>query len=152
MSAWLAWNGSDVEENVAKMPDKHLKAPTININHATKLTADSGFKLIQREPAIRPFVDLFATEAEEPVEDLNEDKDNTIEPIAHEVPPLPFKFLGMFWEGGDVKYFLQAGEVMYAIKVGDTFAQQYKLIDADSRKLTLMNLPLNITQDLLYGE
>jgi hypothetical protein len=113
--------------------------------------AEGDFRFVPRPPVTGEVVDIFAPAvAKRPQADI----ERVVKEVAPapQAPPVPFTFVGKMAEGDGVKVFLQANDVLYTVKVGDTFAQQYKLMGADNGKLSLLYLPLNITQTMFYGE
>lgn len=66
-------------------------------------------------------------------------------------PPLPFRFLGRLDDEATVKVFLQRGEQVYAVAVGDVIDRQYRVERIDAAQLTLVYLPLQQRQSLLLG-
>lgn len=151
LTLYLAWNSPEPET---------LSVKTANPVHATAsgqrrggqpVQPERDFRFALREPAGGEVVDLFAPAVvKRPPAELKQlAKMAALPPQA---PPLPFTFVGRIIEGDGIKVFLQANDVLYPVKVGDTFAQQYKLVGADGGKISLLYLPLNITQTMPYGE
>lgn len=67
-------------------------------------------------------------------------------------PPLPFTFVGKVIEGDGVKIFLQEDDVLHVLKLGETIGQRYKLVAVEEDKLSLLYLPMNTIQTMIYGE
>lgn len=66
-------------------------------------------------------------------------------------PPLPFRVLGRYSDGGDTGVFLQFNSQNLVARVGDTLVDQYKVEALSATTLTLRYLPLNETQTLDLG-
>lgn len=66
-------------------------------------------------------------------------------------PPLPFRYMGRLDEAATVKVFLQRGDRVYAVAVGDVIDGTYRLEQIDEARLTLVYLPLQISQFLPLG-
>lgn len=67
-------------------------------------------------------------------------------------PPLPFRFIGRMDDGATAKVFLQRGEQVYAVAVGDVIERQYRVERIDAAQMTLVYLPLQQRQPLLFGK
>jgi len=67
---------------------------------------------------------------------------------APQAPPLPFKVLGQYSQGGQAGVFLQYNDQNLVVHVGDTIAQQYKVESLSGTSLTLRYLPLDLQQTL----
>ena len=152
LTLYLVWNSPRSDSETAGLAQSRRAAPTAE-GHAKSgqlAAADEGFRFVARAPAAVEMVDLFAPAVvKRPQQELSRVAKEMAP--APQAPPLPFTFVGRISEGGEVKVFLQANDVLYNVKVGDTFAQQYKLMGADGGKLSLLYLPLNITQTMPYG-
>ncbi|HET8745251.1 MAG TPA: hypothetical protein VFM98_06585 [Ramlibacter sp.] len=66
-------------------------------------------------------------------------------------PPLPFSFLGRL-DDGKPKVFLQRGERLYAVAVGDVIDGQYRLERIEANQLLLTYLPMNVKQTITIGK
>jgi hypothetical protein len=64
---------------------------------------------------------------------------------------MPYSFLGRL-DDGTAKVFLQRGERLYAVSVGDVIDGQYRLERVDPAQLVLVYLPLNIPQTITIGK
>lgn len=110
---------------------------------------EANFNPAPRPQAETPVVDLFAPAIAAPVPELVNLDQAAPKPQA---PPLPFRFIGRIADGTGTRFFLEADDILYAVKVGDVFAERYQLTRDESGKLSLRYLPLNITQTMTYGE
>jgi hypothetical protein len=72
-------------------------------------------------------------------------------PPVQSAPPLPFRVLGRYSDGGDTGVFLQFNSQNLVARVGDTLVDQYKVEALSATTLTLRYLPLNETQTLDLG-
>ena len=70
---------------------------------------------------------------------------------AAQAPPLPFRVLGRYADGGEVAVFLQYNDQNLVVRVGDTVAQNYKVESLQGSTLTLLYTPLNQKQTLDVG-
>lgn len=110
---------------------------------------EANFNPAPQPQAETPIVDLFAPAIAAPVPELATLDQTMPRPQA---PPLPFRFIGRIADDTGTRFFLEADDILYAVKVGDVFAEQYQLTRDESGKLSLRYLPLNITQTMTYGE
>jgi hypothetical protein len=118
---------------------------------ASALPVSLDLRLLPRAKAVDEVVDLFApVVVKRPQADVNPIVKQAVP--KPQAPPLPFTFVGKIIEAGDIKIFLQANNVLYSPKVGEIFAQQYQLAGAENGKISLIYLPLKITQTMFYGE
>jgi hypothetical protein len=66
-------------------------------------------------------------------------------------PPLPFRVLGSYVQGGQVVVFLQQNDTNLVVRVGDTIGETYKVDSLDGSTLKLRYLPLDQVQTLELG-
>lgn len=66
-------------------------------------------------------------------------------------PPLPFVFLGSYVEGDSVRVFLDDGEALHMVKVGDIIDKKYR-VDRIDNAVRITYLPLNEAQILPIGD
>lgn len=66
-------------------------------------------------------------------------------------PPLPFRWLGRLDDTQTVKAFLQKGEQVYTVGVGDVIDGTYRVDSLQRGQMVLMYLPLSIPQTLTGG-
>ncbi len=151
LTLYLAWNSPQPETQATRVPARDSAAFTATDQTRAPMSRD--FRLAPRAQAVDDVVDLFAPavvkrlQVEQPV--VSQAAPARVVPQA---PPLPFTFVGKITEADGVKIFLQADNVLYSVKIGDIFAQQYQLAGVENGKLSLLYLPLNITQTMFYGE
>jgi len=67
-------------------------------------------------------------------------------------PPLPFSYTGSYQAvGGNLVIYLARGDKLYAVSPGDTLDGTYKIEGVNAGELSIMYLPLNISQNLRIG-
>jgi hypothetical protein len=88
-------------------------------------------------------IDLFSARNWQPVPDV-------IQVPAPSAPALPFRYLGKLLEDGTVTVFLSLGEKTYLVRKGDTVTE-YKVEEVTPEAMTLVYLPLNEIQNLVFG-
>lgn len=66
-------------------------------------------------------------------------------------PPLPFRYLGRYVEGTQITVFVAHNDQNHALKLGETFAINYKLDEIKDTSLSFTYLPLNQKQSLEIG-
>lgn len=75
----------------------------------------------------------------------------TARPAKAEAPPLPFAFIGRYVERGVTHVFLEQGEQLHTVKVGDIIDGQYRVEGIDSA-VRLIHLPTQEKQLLEIGD
>lgn len=119
---------------------------------ATSGLAGSGnapvqFKLEARLPVADQMTDLFAPIVAKKARVA----DAPAAPVVPVAPPLPFTFVGKMIENGRVKIFLQEGETLHTVSEGEMLGNRYKVLGVDNGKISLLYLPLNVTQTINVG-
>ncbi|MCX7081586.1 MAG: hypothetical protein NTV76_20045 [Pseudomonas sp.] len=71
-----------------------------------------------------------------------------VEPSA---PPLPFQFIGRMDDRRDLQVFLQNGEKLYVVRLGDVIDDTYRIERISATELSLVYLPLQLSQTLSVG-
>ncbi|NMG44740.1 secretion system X translation initiation factor, partial [Aromatoleum toluvorans] len=66
-------------------------------------------------------------------------------------PPVPYEYLGKLADGSSVRVFLVRGERPYTVTEGDVLDGNYKVQRITDTTMTLVYLPLNMTQTLPVG-
>jgi hypothetical protein len=66
-------------------------------------------------------------------------------------PALPFQFFGKLDDGERLRVFLLRGERIHTVSVGDVIDGTYRVERIDGGQMTLIYLPLNISQTLSVG-
>lgn len=65
----------------------------------------------------------------------------TVAPQLQSVPPLPFKYMGSFMDGGEVTIYLAKGDETVVAHVNDTLQSTYKIISITSQAVEMEYLP-----------
>lgn len=66
-------------------------------------------------------------------------------------PPLPFQFIGKLDDHAHLRVFLQEGEQVHVVQVGDVIGGTYKVQKITANQMTLLYLPLKISQSMAVG-
>jgi hypothetical protein len=77
----------------------------------------------------------------------------TVTPLSEKpvAPPLPFRVMGRYEDGGKSMVFLLQADQSWAIREGDTFSENYRVERITSNAIHLRYLPLNEVQVLEIG-
>ncbi len=90
-------------------------------------------------------------EAPAPPPSLAQVEEEPPPPPPPQAPPLPFKVLGQYSEGGEVGVFLLHNDKTLVARVGDTLAEQYKVESLTGEVMTLLYVPLQQQQTLVLS-
>lgn len=71
--------------------------------------------------------------------------------VAPSAPPLPFQFIGRMDDRSDLQLFLQSGEKLYVVRIGDVIDDTYRIEHISATELSLVYLPLHLSQTLSVG-
>ena len=66
-------------------------------------------------------------------------------------PPMPFQFIGRMDDRTDLQVFLQNGEKIYVVRKGDVIDETWKIEGISDLELSLVYLPLHLSQTLSVG-
>ena len=66
-------------------------------------------------------------------------------------PPMPFQFIGRIDDRTDLQVFLQNGEKIYVVRKGDVIDETWKIEGISDLELSLVYLPLHLSQTLSVG-
>jgi hypothetical protein len=66
-------------------------------------------------------------------------------------PPMPFQFIGRMDDRTDLQVFLQNGEKIYVVRKGDVIDETWKIEGISDMELSLVYLPLHLSQTLSVG-
>ncbi|WP_433740002.1 hypothetical protein [Pseudomonas putida] len=66
-------------------------------------------------------------------------------------PPMPFQFIGRMDDRTDLQVFLQNGEKIYVVRKGDVIDATWKIERISDMELSLVYLPLHLSQTLSVG-
>jgi hypothetical protein len=72
-------------------------------------------------------------------------------PAPPTAPPLPFTFLGRYWQSGKLTFFLVSGDRVLSVKQGDIVDGNYRIDGVSGATLLITYLPLNSKQSLDMG-
>lgn len=104
-----------------------------------------AYSLAPRQPPAGRVVDIFASAAEKRV--MSGDR-RLARPAITLPPPLPYAFVGTMAENGEQKIFLQQGEQVLVVRVGDLIGGQYQVLGAGQGRVDVLYLPANIRQTI----
>lgn len=71
--------------------------------------------------------------------------------VIQQAPRMPFKYIGQLAENGTTKIFLMKGDALYIVKEGDNIELDYKLEKVEEEQLSILYMPLDITQTINIG-
>lgn len=72
-------------------------------------------------------------------------------PPAPSAPALPFRFLGRLDDSQAVQVFLQQGDRLHSVRVGDVIENTYRVERIQAAQMILTYLPLQVSQSLPVG-
>lgn len=72
--------------------------------------------------------------------------------IKPSVPRLPFKYIGKLVENNVTKLFLMEGQSLHIVSQGDKVGHNYLLNKVEDTQITLLYLPLKISQTMSIGK
>lgn len=100
-------------------------------------------------------VDLFASKSWKPaavLASVTEQPQAVVAPVVVPVAPaLPFQFVGRLDDRDDQQVFLQSGEKLYVVRRGDVIDDTYRIEQISATELSLVYLPLHLSQTLSVG-
>jgi hypothetical protein len=104
---------------------------------------------------LSPAGDLFAARSWKPAPTLASVTETAVNvaPVvqAPTAPALPFQFIGRLDDRSDLQVFLQNGEKIYVVRKGDVIDETWKIEGISDRELSLVYLPLHLSQTLSVG-
>ncbi|MFJ4196307.1 hypothetical protein [Pseudomonas sp. NPDC089534] len=102
-----------------------------------------------------PAGDLFAAQSWKPAPTLATVTEQPVNPAtavqAPSLPPVPFQFVGRLHDRSDLQVFLQDGEKIYVVRSGDVIDDTWKITGISDLELSLVYLPLHLSQTLSVG-
>ncbi len=143
---------------LAWYPDLFLKQDDPAPVHANR--APSGSNAAPAQAPLRdlsPGADLFAAQTwavaapaptAEELAALQQQQPAAPAPTA---PPMPFQFIGRLDDNRDLQVFLQNGEKLYVVRKGDVIDDTWRIESINDKALSLVYLPLHLTQTLSVG-
>lgn len=72
-------------------------------------------------------------------------------PVAPSAPPMPYKFIGKMDDTSSLKAFLNRGDRVYVVSVGEVLDNTYRVESIKSGQMILIYMPLNVSQTLSIG-
>lgn len=151
---WLTWQTSRQEEglvkvntvSVANRQASHQSTPPSEAATTVRVPEDQDLHLKVRPRESQPYFNLFAA----PVKAKQSAALEALKPELPSAPLLPFKYMGVIEESGELKVILEDGDDVLALKAGDHFAEHYKLISINKAagNIEILYLPMNIMQTL----
>lgn len=126
-----------------KRPPASAPAPGADADSGAPARADAAPRLVP------PAGDLFAVRSWQPPPPPPPPPAEALPPVA---PPLPFRYLGRMEDGGAIAVFLVEGNQPNArvLRQGDV-SGNYRVDEITGEGMRLTYLPLNQTQQLLFG-
>ncbi|MBC8995358.1 hypothetical protein IAI51_02305 [Pseudomonas sp. N40(2020)] len=119
------------------------------------LPASSGKVKAAPIKDLSPAGDLFATKSWKAAPTLATVTEQAITPTpvvpAPSLPPVPFQFVGKLHDRSDLQVFLQSGEKIYVVRNGDVIDDTWKITGISELELSLVYLPLHLSQTLSVG-
>ncbi|WP_433766572.1 hypothetical protein [Pseudomonas putida] len=104
---------------------------------------------------LSPAGDLFAARSWKPAPTLATvtEQPVNVAPVvqAPTAPPMPFQFIGRMDDRSDLQVFLQSGEKIYVVRKGDVIDATWKIERISDMELSLVYLPLHLSQTLSVG-
>lgn len=104
---------------------------------------------------LSPAGDLFASKSWKAAPTLATVTEQAINPTpmvqAPSLPPVPFQFVGRLHDRSDLQVFLQDGEKIYVVRNGDVIDDIWKIAAISDAELSLVYLPLHLSQTLSVG-
>lgn len=148
LAAWWA-AGLDDDESAGEAPRRPAAARKVAAPRGVARTAlaalDAPRPALAEGDAAAPVPDLF------PVRSFLPPPPPAPPPPRPTAPPLPFRYSGMLEEGGRAAAFLEEGEQIRVVRVGDTLDGRYRVTAVSRARIDLIYLPLNEPQSLVTG-
>jgi hypothetical protein len=72
-------------------------------------------------------------------------------PLSPAAPPVPYRFAGIFRSGAEKEVLISKGDVVIAIKEGDTLDGTYRVTSIGAERIELVYLPLGATERILVS-
>jgi len=157
VTAWLTWQTYQQEHEMSVVNPVRAVVRGENVGGIVKTanldekSMTDSFELVPRVKDAKPYFNLFAA----PARKIEEPAVN-FEPVVPVAPVLPFKYLGAVTEMNETKVILEHHGDVVAVKVGDNFGVNYKLLSinkvANNAELVFLFLPMNITQTMVVSD
>ena len=158
---WVAFFG--VAAALTWLPEYFKQADDADVDVAAVATPAKGKTSSAAKAAaaaapikdLSPAGDLFAArswKAAPPLASVTE-KPVNVAPVVQvpTAPPMPFQFIGRIDDRTDLQVFLQNGEKIYVVRKGDVIDETWKIEGISDLELSLVYLPLHLSQTLSVG-
>jgi len=155
VAAALAWlpdyfkSAVDTEADVTAVATPGIGKPNGKLSAAQVAGVSTAIK------DLSPAGDLFAARSWKPAPTLASVSETAVNvaPVVQvpTAPPLPFQFIGRLDDRSDLQVFLQNGEKIYVVRKGDVIDETWKIERISDRELSLVYLPLHLSQTLSVG-
>ncbi|PSS57801.1 hypothetical protein [Pseudomonas sp. BBP2017] len=155
--AWLAFLGSAAALAWAPgyfFDDESTDDPAV-VAVADKATVVASDAAQSAKPTALKLRDLFPSKSWKPAAQLATvtEQPVIVAPVAlpPAAPALPFQFVGRLDDRDDQQVFLQSGEKLYVVRRGDVIDDVYRIEHISATELSLVYLPLHLSQTLSVG-
>ena len=155
-SLWLAWTAPEIDDSDLGVVNSVRTAKPIYKSGKIE-TVENQFLLIPRVVATKKPVDIFATQTKaikvvKTRPTLVKVKSKPIKPRKPTAPRLPFKYIGKLIEKNKTKIFLMQGQALHIVVEGDKIDSNYQLKQVDESEISIIYLPLKLTQTMDIGK
>ncbi|VEF10375.1 Uncharacterised protein [Pseudomonas fluorescens] len=138
---------ADSSEIVVATPAKNASRGALPASNAKTKTAPIK--------DLSPAGDLFAAKSWKAAPTMATVTEIAVNPAtvvqAPSLPPVPFQFVGRLHDRSDLQVFLQNGEKIYVVRNGDVIDDTWKITGISDVELSLVYLPLHLSQTLSVG-
>ncbi|MDI2144483.1 MULTISPECIES: hypothetical protein [unclassified Pseudomonas] len=164
VTGWVAFFG--VAAALAWLPEYFLPsddadATDVAVSAPAKATARGALPASNVKAGAAPIKDLspagdlFASKSWKAAPTLASVTEQPVNPTpvvqAPSLPPVPFQFVGRLHDRSDLQVFLQDGEKIYVVRNGDVIDDTWKIAAISDAELSLVYLPLHLSQTLSVG-
>lgn len=162
VTGWLAFFG--VTAALAWLPEYFSPSDDADSNEVAVVTPGKSRGALPASIAkakdapikdLSPAGDLFAVKTWKAAPTLATVTEIAINPAtvvqAPSLPPVPFQFVGRLHDRSDLQVFLQNGEKIYVVRNGDVIDDTWKITGISDLELSLVYLPLHLSQTLSVG-
>jgi len=154
LTIWLVLN-APVSENdsevVAVNPSRSSKLAAMVSPKVMPENIGDELALKHRIKNDEKIVDIFGTQQKVII--VNTQPVIKVKPqIKLTAPRLPFKYIGKLVENNVTKLFLMEGEALHIVSEGDRVGSNYQLNKVEDKQISLLYLPLKITQTMSIGK
>lgn len=156
--AWLAFLGSAAALSWA--PGYFFDSETADSDAAVAVAEKSSIAVADSatqstKPAALKLRNLFPSKSWKPAVQLATVTEQPVAVAQVALPPaapaLPFQFVGRLDDRDDQQIFLQSGEKLYVVRRGDVIDDIYRIEHISATELSVVYLPLHLSQTLSVG-